>query len=140
MLLVEFCCKMDACCTVATQSACLLTFVTQYCMSAGVVLLYLLYLLVWCLTISRVCWYGVSLSAVPAGVVLHIGHTFWFGTSLSAVPVSVVPHYRSCLLVWCLTVGHVFWCGASPYAMPVGVVPHYRSCLLVRLHFNQHFD
>ena len=69
--LVENCCKMGAWWPVATQSACLLTlpFVFQYCMCAGVVLLYLLYLLVWCLTISRVCWYGVSLSAVPAGVV-----------------------------------------------------------------------
>ena len=47
------------------------------------------------------------------------------------MPVGVVPHYRSCLLVWCLTVGHVFWCGDSLYAMPVGVVPHYRPSLLV---------
>ena len=58
-------------------------FVTQYCMSAVVVLLYLLYLLVWCLTISRAGRYGVSLSAVPAGRVFH---------------------YRSCLLVWYLTI------------------------------------
>ena len=112
-LLVECCCKMDACWTVTAQSACLLNFATQYCMSAGVVLLYLLYLLVW-----------FSLSAVSAGMASHyqlcllvwcfiIGHAFWFGTSLSAMPVCVVPHYRSCLLVWCLTVGHVFWCGAS---------------------------
>ena len=36
-------------------------FVTQYCMSAGSALLYLLYLLVWCLTISRACWRGASL-------------------------------------------------------------------------------
>ena len=85
-----------------------------------------------CLTISRVCWYDVSLSSVPTGMVLHIGHTFWFGTSLSAMSVGVVPHYRSCVLVWCLTVGNVLWCGASLYAMPVGVVPHYRPCLLVR--------
>ena len=49
-LLVECCCKMDAYWTVA-----------QYCMSAGTVLLYLLYLLVWCLTISRTCWCGASL-------------------------------------------------------------------------------
>ena len=91
-------------------------FVTQYCMSAGGVLLYLLShyqpcLLAWCFI---------------------IGHAFWFGTSLSAMPVDVVPHFRPCLLVWCLTVGHVFWCGASLKAMPVGVVPHYRPCLLVR--------
>ena len=67
-------------------------FVTQYCMSAGVVVLYLLYLLVWCLTISRVYWYDVWLSAVPAGVVLH---------------------YRSCLLVSYLNISHACWCGAS---------------------------
>ena len=112
-LLVECCCKPDACWTVANQSACLLTFVTQYCMSAGIVLLCLLYLLVWCLTISRVCWYGASLSAVPSGLVNHyrscllvwyiyISHACWCGASL-----------YSCLLVWCLTVGHFFWCGAS---------------------------
>ena len=133
------------------QHICLLANVTfiniaavQTCLlSDGPVLLYLLYLLVWCLTISRVCWYGVSLSAVSAGMVSHyqpcllvwcfiIDHAFWFGISLSAMPVGVVPHYRSCHLVWCLTVGHFFWCGASLQAMPVGVVPHYRSCLLVR--------
>ena len=66
-------------------------------------------------------------------------------------PPGVVPHYRQCLLVWCLTIshaywcvaslpigvlphyrpfGHTFWCGASSSAMPVGVVPHYRPCLL----------
>ena len=73
------------------QHACC-PFVTQYCMSAGVVLLYLLYLLIWCLTISRACWYGVSLSAVPAGVVLH---------------------YRPCPLVCYLTINHACWCGAS---------------------------
>ena len=128
-LLVECCCKMDVCWTVATQSASLLSFVTQYCISAGVVLLYLLYLLIWCLTISRACWYSCSLSAVPAGMVSHYqpcllvwyltircfikGHVIWFGTLLSALHVCVVPHYRPCLLVWCLTVVHVFWCGAS---------------------------
>ena len=85
-------------------------FVTLYCMSAGVVLLYLLYLLIWCLTISRACWYGISLSAVPTGMVLH---------------------YRSCLLVWYLTISHACWCGASLWVMPSGVVPHCRSCLLV---------
>ena len=105
-LLIECCCKIDACWTVATQSACLLTFchsIMHVCW-----LLYLLYLLVWCLTISRVCWYGVSLSAMPAGVVLHYRSFLLFGTSLSAMPVGVVPHFRSCLLVWCLTIGHVF--------------------------------
>ena len=73
------------------QHACW-SFVTQYCMSAGGVLLYLLYLLVWCLTISRACWYGVSLSALPASELLH---------------------YRSCLLVWYLTISLACWCCAS---------------------------
>ena len=91
-LLVECRCKPDACWTVATQSACLLTFCHSICMSPGVVLLYLLYLLVWCLTISCVYWYGDSLSAMPAGV---------------------VNHYRPCLLVWFITISHACWCGAS---------------------------
>ena len=67
-------------------------FVTQYCMSASGVLLYLLYLLVWSLTISHSCWYGVSLSTVSAGVVLH---------------------YSSCLLVWYLTISRASWFRAS---------------------------
>ena len=72
-------------------------------------------LLALCFPICYTCWYGVSLSAMSAGMVYHyqscllvwcffIGHTFWFCTSLSAMPVDVVPHYRSCLLVWCLTI------------------------------------
>ena len=96
-----------------------------------------------CFSICYTCWYGVSLSAVSAGLVSLYqpcllvlcfikGHAFSFGVSLSAMPVGVVPHYRSSLLVWCLTVGHVCWCGASLYAMLVGVVPQYRPCLLVR--------
>ena len=117
-LLVECCCKMDACWTVATQSACLLTFchkILHVCWRCSSITCY-------------TCWYGVSLSAVSAGMVYHyqpcllvwcfiIGHTFWLGTSLSAMPVGVAPHYRSCPLVWCLTVGHIFWCGASLYAV-----------------------
>ena len=85
------CYKMDTCCTVATQSSCL-SFVTQSCMSAGVVLLYLPYLLVWCLTISRVCWCDASLKAILSGV---------------------KPNYQLCQLVRCLIIGHAFWCGAS---------------------------
>ena len=61
-LLVGCCCKMGACWTVATQNlqACR-SFATQSCMSAGAVLLYLSYLLVWCLTISRACGCCASL-------------------------------------------------------------------------------
>ena len=49
-LLVVCCCKMNACWTVATQSACLLIF---------------------CHPILHVCCYCASLSALPAGVVSH---------------------------------------------------------------------
>ena len=127
-LLVECYCKMDACWTVAT----LLTFchsILHVCWRCASLMLYLL---VWCLTLSRACLYGVSLSAMPAGIVCHyqpcllawcfiIGHAFWFGTSLSAMPVGVVPHYShtfwcgeslwSCLLVCCLIIGHACWHG-----------------------------
>ena len=52
-LLVECCCKPDGSWTVSTQPACLLIFC--HSILPGVELHYLLYLLVWCLTISRVC-------------------------------------------------------------------------------------
>ena len=102
------CCKKDTCETVATHSSCQ-SFEFQSCMSAGVVLLYLPYLLVWCLTIS---------------------HAFWCGASLSAMPLGVVPHYRTFLLVWCLTIGHAFWSGASLSFISAAVLSHYRPCLL----------
>ena len=107
-LLVEFWCKMDACWTVATQSACLLNF--------------------FCHSILHVCWRCASLSAIPAGIVSHyqLCLLVCLPASLLVMSSGVVPHCSSCLLVWCLTVGHVFLCGASLYAMPVGVVPHYR--------------
>ena len=71
-LLVEHCCNMDVCWTVANQSACLLTFchsilhVCWRCASlsaipAIMVSHYQPYLLVWCLTISHACWRGASL-------------------------------------------------------------------------------
>ena len=120
-----------------------------------------------CFSICHTCWYGVSLSAVPAGVMpyyrpyllmwclnispaelvwcLSVGHafwcgaslqattgnSFWCGASLSAMPAGVLPHYRSCLLVWCLIINHAYWCVASLWVMPSGVVPHHQPCLLV---------
>ena len=113
-LLVECCCKIDACSTVATQSACMQTFchsilhVCWWCASlsaipAGMVTHYQPCLLLWCLTISRAFWHGASLWVMPFGLVPHY----------QACLLYVVPHYRPCLLVWCLTVGHVFWCGTS---------------------------
>ena len=137
---VKFCCKMDACWTVATQSCLPIVYHS----------------------ILHVGWCCVSLSAIPSGVVSHYqlcllmwclfkGHAFWRGASLSATPVGVVSHYSTCLLMWCLTKAHAFWCGASLSAisagvvitigdtfwcgtslsgMHVGVFPHYRPCLL----------
>ena len=71
-LLVECCCKMDACWTVTTQSDCLLTFcnsilhVCWRCASLSaipdcMVSHYKPCLVVWCLTISRACWRDASL-------------------------------------------------------------------------------
>ena len=117
-----------------------------------------------CFSICHTCWFGVSLSAVPAGVIPHyrpyllmwclnispaelvwclsVGHTFWCGASLHTIPSGVVPHYQPCLLVCCLTIGHAFWCGASSSTMPVSVVPQSRPCLLAWYltigHCNQH--
>ena len=144
---------MDACLTVATQSACLLTFcqsvlhvcwccaflsaipagmTSHYQSCLPVVSHFKLCLLVWCLTISHVCLYSVSLSAL-------------------ALSAGMVSHYQPCLLVWCFIIGHAFWFSTSLSAMPVGVVPHYRPCLLACyltlghacwsvFHFNPHFD
>ena len=133
---------MNACWTVATQTACLRTFchsifhVCWRCASlsalpAGLVSHYQLCMLVWCLTISRACWYDVSPAAIPAGVVLHYKSCLLVRYLIISHACCVVTHYRPCLLLWCLTVGHVFWCCAPLYAMPVGVVTHYRPCLLV---------
>ena len=62
-LMVEYCCNMDACWTLANQSACL----PNFCHSI--------------LPLILLC--GISLSAVPAGV---------------------VSNYTPCILVWCLTI------------------------------------
>ena len=75
-LLVECCCKMDACWTVATQSACWLIF---------------------CHSILHVCWRCASLSAIPADMVSHyqpcllvwyltISRACWRDTSLQVKP------------------------------------------------------
>ena len=65
-------------------------------------------------------------------LIIIIGDAFWCGASLSAMPLGVVPHYRTCLLVWCLTIGHAFWSSASLSFMPAGVLSQYRPCLLLR--------
>ena len=88
-------------------------------------------LLALCFSICYTCWYGISLSAVPACVVLHyrscllvvylaISHACWEGASLLAMPSGVVPHCKPCLLVWCLTIGHACWRGTTLYTMPAG--------------------
>ena len=129
------------------QDGCLLDCGHSISMPADLLSLNIACLLALCFSICYTCWYGVSLSAMSAGIVSHyqpcllvwcliIGRVFWFGTSLSAMPAVVVPHYRSCLLVSCLNVGHA---------------PHYRPCLLAWyftighacwsiLYFNRHFD
>ena len=117
-------------------------FEIQSCISAGIVLLFLSYLLVWCLTISRACWCGVSLLALLVCVVsyyqqcllvwgLTIDHACLCGVSIKAMHSSVVLHYQPCLLVWCFVIRHAFWCCTSLSAMPMCVVAHYRTCLLV---------
>ena len=47
------------------------------------------------------------------------------------MPSGVVPHYRPCLLMWCLLIGHAFRCSVSLSAMHAGDLPQYRPCLLV---------
>ena len=106
-LLVKCYCKIDACCPMLLNQHACRSFATQSCISAGVVLLYLPYLLVW------------YLPCLPLWCIT-IDHVNW-----------CCAHYQPCLLVWCIIKGHAFWCGASLSAMPVGVVPHYRACLLV---------
>ena len=103
-------CKIGACWTVATQSICLLIFYHSISMPADLLPLIHVCLLVLCISICHTCLYGVSLSAVPAGV---------------------ESHYSPCLLVWCLIISHALRCVVSPKATPSGVVPHYQPCPLV---------
>ena len=95
-LLVECCCNMGTCFTVATQSACLSSF---------------------CNSILHLCWRCASLADIPAGVVSHyqlclmvwcftIGPACLCGVLLSAMPAGVGSHYRPCLRMWCLNKGH----------------------------------
>ena len=71
---VECCCIMNACWIMATQSAFLPTVYHS---------ILPLILLVWCLTISRVCWYGV-LQYRPCILVwcLTISRACWCSVSL----------------------------------------------------------
>ena len=133
------------------QDGCLLDFDHTISMPADLLSPNIACLLALCVSTCYTCWYVVSLSAVPAGVVLHyrscllvwyitICHGCWCGISLSDMHVGVVPHYRSCLLVWCHTFVHVFWCGASLYVMAVGVVLTIGHACWSILRFNRHFD
>ena len=104
-------------------------------------------------------WHSISMPvdllplniACLLAVCFSICYTCWYGVSLSAVPAGMVSNYQPCLLVWCFIIGHAFWCSASLMVMSSGVVPHYRPCLLALyltighacwsiLHFNRHFD
>ena len=71
-------CKKGACWTVSTQSICLPIFYHSISMPADLLPLIPACLLVLCISICHTCVYGVSLSAVFAGV---------------------EPHYCPCLLV-----------------------------------------
>ena len=102
-LLVERCCKMGTCWTVATLSACISSF---------------------CHSMLHLCWLCASLAAIPAGMVSHYKHCLlvwcltiniacWYCVSLSALPAGMVSHYQHCLLVWCLTISIACWYGVS---------------------------
>ena len=88
-------CKMGACWTVATQSICLPIFYHSISMPADLLPLIPACLLVLCISIC-------------------LCHTCVYDVSLSAVPAVVEPHYRPCLLVWCLIISHAFWWVVSP--------------------------
>ena len=94
-LLVECCCKMDACWAVDTQSACLSIF---------------------CHSILHDHWCGGSISAIPAGVVSHYQPCLLMWCLTIAIPSGVVHHHQPCLLVWCLTTGHAV--GVVPHYRP----------------------
>ena len=68
---------------------------------------------------------------MPSNVVPHYRPCLLLWCLTINTPVGVFPHYRPCLLVWCLIINHVCWRVASLYAMPSGMVPHYHQCLLV---------
>ena len=84
-LLVECCCKMDACWIVDTQSTCLPIF---------------------CHSILHVHWCDGSISAMPAGVVSHYQPCLLMWCLTKVMPSGVVHYYQPCLLVWCLTICH----------------------------------
>ena len=93
------------------QDGCLLDCGHSLSMPADHLSLNIACLLAVCFSICYTCWYGVCLSAVPAGM---------------------VSHYQPCLLAWYFIIRHAFWfrtacwCCASLYVMPSGVVPHCR--------------
>ena len=82
-------------------------------------------------SICHTCCYGVSLSAVPAGVVPQYRPYFLVWCLTISRACCVMPHYRPCLLVWCLIISHACWYAASLQDMPSGVVSHCRPCHLV---------
>ena len=136
---------------VLLQDGCLLDCGHSNSMPTDLLSLNIACLLVLCLSICYTCWYGVSLSAVSAGMVSHyqpcllvwwifIGHAFWFGTALSAMPVGVVPHYRPYLLVR-FALQPTFWlveCRRKSDGYKSGAtlteVPLHQTCLLIRCH------
>ena len=82
------CCSNMPTCWVLLQDRRLLgrwysiSIATQSCMFTGVVVIYLPYLLVWCLSISRACWCGASLQLCLPVRCIIISHACWCGASL----------------------------------------------------------
>ena len=85
------------------------------------------FLLVWCLTISRVCRYGVSLSAMPAGA--GASDMSVDPVPLSDVPACTVQLYQTCMLgsfiqihvfVKCFSIRQEIWYVTNPPDMPTG--------------------
>ena len=124
------------------QHACR-SFASHSCMSAVVVLLYLTYLLVWCLIVSRACWCGAHYRPRLLVQCLTMSRACWCGASLSAMSVSVVLQYRPCLLPWYLNRGHACWSdatvqpifdwwGADGRRMVTSLVLHVQRCHYIR--------
>ena len=110
----------DRCCSnmptgrVLLQDGCLLDHCYSISMAADFLPLNPACLLVLCFSICHTYFYGVSLSAVPVGLMPHyIGQAFWCDVTLSAMSSGVLSHPRLRLLVWSLIINHAHWCGAS---------------------------
>ena len=88
--------------------------------------------LVECLSRDLFCCYGCHIYACwPSVISATISRACWCDASLLAIPSDVVPHYKPCLLVWCLSICHAFWCDASLKAMWVWCLTIRHACWCV---------